>query len=364
MREKDYTFLFLLVKFCSAHWDGAYFRNPDDGFVTLNTWMTTIPNSTLITEIAHDSAAWGSGNDILYTQCLNFDEQLRYGIRFFDIRIRHYRNGFPLHHGVFYLNQNFGDFLRAVDNFLKLNPTEMVLFRLKEDHKAEQNNRSIIETLDSYLIKSNRYLKVLSSNITMGQARGRFIIMSDGRFNSRGIQYGSARIQDSYHLTTNWNLHRKWEKVKSHLKAARNGQKTIFFINYLSGSGGCFPFFVASGHIISGTSAPKLATGLTTPAWRHSFPDFPRANCFIGICSIVFEGTNILARDNIKYFNNRKGLRSAGIIVADFPGKDLILETIRSNFVLNEGWKLILWTSAKLLIGREVNVICAIEQCE
>ena len=341
MREQIYGYFFLLIEFCLAHWDGAYFRNQNDGFVTLRTWMRTIPNNTLITEIAlpgtHDSAAWGSGNDMLYTQCLNFEKQLRYGIRFFDIRIRHYRNGFPLHHGFFYLNKNFGDFLLVVQNFLKANPTEMVLLRLKEDHKSEQNNRSIIGTLDSYLRNSNRYLKVLTSKVTMGEARGSFVIMSDGPFNSRGIQYSRSRIQDAYHLATNWNLHRKWEKVKSHLNDARNGKKTVFFINYLSGSSGCFPFFVASGHIISGTSASRLATGLTTPAWRHSYPDFPRANCFIGICSIVFEGTNILARNNIKHFNNRKRLRSVGIIVADFPGKDLILETIRSNFMLNEG---------------------------
>jgi 1-phosphatidylinositol phosphodiesterase len=241
-----------------------------------------------------------------------------------------------LHHGAFYLNQNFNDFLRDVHTFLVQNPTEVVLFRLKEDHTAAENSRSMLATLDEYLRRSNRYLRTSNPNTSLGQARGRFIILSDNAaFNSRGIPYGDfSYIQDEYALRTNWDLYRKWEYVRDHLNQARNGPTNIFYINYLSGSGGSFPYFVASGHSSPGTNAARLSTGLTTPGWRNSYPDFPRTSCFLGICTISFEGTNILARDRIKNFNGGSNRRTVGIIVADFPGDDLIWEVIRGNLLL------------------------------
>lgn len=73
---------------------------------------------------------------------------------------------------------------------------------------------------------------------------------------------------------------------------------------------------------------------MTTPGWQNSSPDFPRVNCFIGICTIAFEGTNILARDQIKRLNAKRQRRTPGIVIADFPGDDLIHEIIFSNWIL------------------------------
>ncbi|WP_251862453.1 hypothetical protein [Clostridium sp. Marseille-Q2269] len=70
-----------------------------------------------------------------------------------------------------------------------------------------------------------------------------------------------------------------------------------------------------------------MSTGFTTPGWKNKYPDFPRVNCFIGICTIAFEGTNILTTNRI---NSSKYSR-VGIIAADFPGRGLIDSTIRLN---------------------------------
>lgn len=99
-------------------------------------------------------------------------------------------------------------------------------------------------------------------------------------------------------------------------------------INYLSGSGGSFPYFVASGHSSSGMGAPRLLTGATTPGWWYLYPEFPRVNCFIGICSIAFEGTNIMTRNWIQ--SNKP--KYVEIVVGDFMGSSLIKEIINSNF--------------------------------
>jgi 1-phosphatidylinositol phosphodiesterase len=326
----------VLIASTAAHWDAAYFRNSNDGFKERKNWMKQIRGSVRLSEMAipgtHDSAANGNGNDILYTQTMNFDEQLRFGIRFFHIRVRHFRNIFALHLGVFYLRKNFNDFLSSVHDFLKQNPSETVLFRLMHAHDDAENSRSMSHTLDVYLSNYDTYLKTTNRGITLEEARGKFIIMSDNsEFNSHGIVYGQSDIQDNYHLKTNWDLYNKWEKVKEHIKKAANGNQNTFYINYLSGSGGSFPYFVASGHSSPGTSAARLSTGRTTPGWKNSYKDFPRVTCFIGICTIAFEGTNILSRNVIKDLNKQNQKRSVGIIMADFPGDDLINEIVRNN---------------------------------
>jgi 1-phosphatidylinositol phosphodiesterase len=241
---------------------------------------------------------------ILLTQGMNFDEQLRFGIRFFDIRVRHFRNSFPLHHGAFFLQKHFDNFLGSVLRFIQQNPSKTVLFRLKHEHNSAENTRGILATLDDYLRHYNTYLKNINRDITLGQSIGKFIILSDNTaFNDRGIVYGNSNIQDAYSLSNNWDLYGKWEKVRSQLYRASDGLHNTFYINYLSGSGGSFPYFIASGHSSPGTSASKFSTGRTTPGWRNSYPYIPRVNCFIGICTIAFEGTNILARNAIKKFN-------------------------------------------------------------
>ncbi|KAG8329689.1 hypothetical protein J6590_081020 [Homalodisca vitripennis] len=321
-----------------AHRTGAYMRNADDGFNFRTNWMGNIQNEVRLSEIAipgtHDSSTFkGYGGDSATTQVLSFEEQLNYGIRFFDIRVRHFENAFTLHHGFVYLHLNFDNFLESVDNFLRSSPSETVLFRLKEEYDAEGNSRSISETLQEYLNRyQGTYLRTDDRNINLGSARGKYIILSDNsQFDSFGLRYRESDIQDNYSLETNFDLYNKWESVKSQLENARNGDPGTFYINYLSGSGGSFPYFVASGHSSPGTSAPRLATGLTTPGFSSSYPDFPRVDCFIGICTIAFEGTNILTHDRINDYNNSGSRRTVGIIVADFPGDSLIDVIVRNN---------------------------------
>lgn len=327
------TFRFLTVL---AHWDGAYFRNADDGFKLYNNWMERIRDDALLSELAlpgtHDSSTFTSILPFAKTQVLSFSEQLNYGIRFFDIRMRHSKNKFTLCHGSINLGLMFSDFLDEVTKFLREHPSEVVLFRLKEDQDPGNNTRSMGETLREYLhTYKSAYLRKTYTHIPLKEARGKFLIISDNyEFHSNGLAYHHFHKQDVYTLITNWDLYHKWEKIREHLDRARNGDKSTFYINYLSASGGSFPYFVASGHIFSGTSSPRLATGLPTPLFKNFYPDFPRLNCVKSICMIHFEGTNTLARDYLLKNPQRK--RSAGVIMADFPGTDLIKTIINENF--------------------------------
>jgi 1-phosphatidylinositol phosphodiesterase len=326
--------------------------------------MADIRDDVLLSEMAlpgtHDSGTYDKHIESVITQTLNFNQQLDYGIRVFDIRIRHIGNSFALHHGPVFLNVMFKDFLDAANDFLDKNPSETILFRLKEEHDPENNTRSLKDTLEYYLSSyGHHYLQTTNKDITLGEARGKFIILSNNaNFNDYGLNYTTFNIQDNYNLKTNWDLHDvKWSSIKSQISRAIGGDKKTFYINYLSGSGGSLPYFVASGHSSPGTGAPRLSTGLTTPGWKNSYPDFPRVSCFIGFCTIAFEGTNILTRDRLSSYNillyllwslggtaeindpilSLAGIkRTAGIIMADFPGESLISNIIDNNYLLRK----------------------------
>lgn len=354
--------------FSYAHWDAAYFRNTDDGFTDKSDWMKNISNNTKLSELAlpgtHDSASFNANKfkNIAMTQVLNINQQLKYGIRVLDLRVRQTSNRFALHHGSLFLNLMFGDVLNGINNFLDKHPSETILIRLKEETKpAADNTQSLRETLKAYLTQYpnlKHYLKA-SNQVTLGEARGKFIVLSNNYdFHQYGLIYSDFIIQDEYDLKHNWKLYGKWKNVKSQLEKAYLGSKNSFYVNFLSGSGGVFPYFVASGHSSSGTSAPRLATGLTTPGWKSDYPDFPRIDCFIGICTIAFEGINSLTRDELSNINSKRiyfndssmgfiipstaisiGLnlfssktRTVGIIMADFPGESLISEIIKNNY--------------------------------
>ena len=336
--------IFIIVLFIPksfAHWDSAYFRYSDDGFNSRSKWMSLIRDSVKLSELAipgtHDSASWTVKTDHTDTQCINFENQLKYGIRFFDIGVRHISDGLTLHRGHFYLSMGLNDFLDDVNGFLDSNPTEIIIIGLKQEKSdGGENTRSMSDTLDAYLNGNRRFLREWKSSITVGEARGKFIIMSNfWAFDDHGLNYNNFYVQDDSYLTTNWDLYGRWESIWQHLSDARSGDKNSFYINYLSGYGGSFPYFVASGHTSPGTGAARLSTGQTTPGWKNSYPDFPRTDCFIGICTIAFEGTNILTRNKISEYTsqmrNGQRYRTVGIIVADFPGDSLISKTIDNN---------------------------------
>lgn len=296
-------------------------------------WMKKIKNDTRLSELSlpgtHDSMSF-YGGDIVRCQTLSLEDQLISGVRVLDIRCRHIEDVFAIHHGSVFQKAFFGDVLNIVADYLEKNQSECVLMRVKEEYKPENVTRTFEETFryhywDKY--KEN-FLLDTNYNPIMCQMRGKIVILQDlEACNRYGINYNNFCIQDDYHLDTNWDLYGKWEKVKDHFYKTDQGDNEKIYMNYLSGSGGSFPYFVASGHSSPGTSAPRLLTGRTTPGWKDSWPDFPRIGCFLGICSIAFEGTNILSSDRIpKEFSHRVGL-----VMSDFPGPGLINNVVEVN---------------------------------
>lgn len=313
-----------------SHTDGAY-SHGSDAVANNVQWMSRLANNLRVSEInlpgTHDTMSIASG-DIWQNQTMSLREQLDSGLRVFDMRTRHIDDKLRMHHGMIAQDTYFDDVLKDIDSFLEDNPTETVLFRLRSEHTSENNTRSYTQTLDTYLNKNGgkRWVPT-NSNPTLNEIRGKFVILQEFGGANYGLSYGAIDKQDDYSLSTNWDLYDKWIAVKDHMEKSEHGNRDTMYMNYLSGAGGSFPYFVASGHSSNGTSAPRLSTGLTTPGWNSSYPDFPRTSCFIGICTISFEGTNTLTADYIA--NGQSSF--VGMVMADFPGKKLIENVINLN---------------------------------
>ncbi len=155
--------------------------------------------------------------------------------------------------------------------------------------------------------------------------RGKVVIIQNFAGAVHGLLYGSFTSIQHKQYSTNWDQYDRWVSIKTFITATSAAGSSR--LSFWTGSVGSFPYFCASGKSSPGNNDPRLATGLTTPGFKSYYPDFPRVACFIGICTIAFEGINILGNN----FINANGYNYLGIVFIDFPGDVLISSFIAKN---------------------------------
>lgn len=324
----------------SAHTTDAYSHDSTIG-LTDTDWMSRIDGRTPLSQLSlpgtHDTGAHVFGGDTTITQSMNLAEQLRSGIRAWDIRLgKEIITGrLKVYHGDILQGQDFeNDVLATANRFLEDNPTEVVVMRIKRDTGTATGFDTMVKAgLDRYA----RVYRGASDNPSLNELRGKMVVLQNFQSDMRlGIPWDSLDIQDDYHLTTNWDLANKWKAVKNQLEASRTGSPSTTYVNFLSGSGGSLPYFVASGHSSPQTGAPNLLTGWTRGVIdtcrldSKCISEYRDVNCFLGTCSVAFEGTNVMT---MNLLDKRVVPARVGIVYADFPGKGLVKAVIGSNAV-------------------------------
>ena len=216
------------------------------------SWMRNIPDTTNLKDITipgtHQSMSLHCG-DLVACQSLSLPKQYRAGIRFVDIRCRHYYNGFPIHHSQFFQHADFSDVLRISHAFLQENPTETIVMSVRDEgHNPEGNTESFEDTFRRLLadFRADRFW--LDSSIpVLGQVRGKIVILR--RFTgSLGIPFDRQNVKDDWTVNTilPCSINPKLEGIKSHLDEARSSSRPCFYITFCSGvSGGAYPNAVA-----------------------------------------------------------------------------------------------------------------------
>lgn len=313
----------------NAYWheSSAACSNPD--------WMGRLSDSKHLNDISipgtHDTMAYQGSvilKDIVLTQTMNLKTQLNSGIRYLDIRLCYKGSYFEIHHGVYDLRVKFDTVLDTIQSFLGEHEGEFIVMRLQQENSSA--SRSEMDALmDKYTEKyPGLFYSGNETNPTVGSLRGTIFTVGNNVKSSKS--YGSIYEQDFYNFTTNWDLYKKWELVKEQLEAADNGNGVNLYLNHLTGSGGSFPYFVASGKASHGTNAIQLSTGIVEKknCKNPQYPEFPRKSLLFGTQEVDFMGMNQMATDYITGHN----LKNVGIIAADFPGEALISAVIGCNF--------------------------------
>ena len=263
-------------------------------------WMGQLPDETFLKDISipgtHDSGAnFGSWVDA-QTQSWNITSQLKSGVRYLDIRCRRDGTVFDIQHGLVFQKLVFDDVMDEIIAFLKEQPTETVIMRLKNEFVAKKNSNSFQEIWDTYVKKySGYFFQGDNSNPTLGQVRGKVFLMCNADCSGYGMMYEeNSEIQDRYKITSLDTMFRlrkdkasissKEDSIMKFIEIADTSSKWV--LNHLSGAEGMSP-----------TQVARI--------------------------------TNSLA---YSYLGLRSDKRKVGIIIMDFPGEKLIRRIFDTNF--------------------------------
>lgn len=288
----------------------------DDIVMSIDTsdWMSKLDDDIKISQInipgTHDTCA-RYGGPLVECQSLELIKQLEAGIRFIDIRCRHKKNEFAIYHGIV-PQQIFFDTVRDVcQEFIRSHPRECIIMSIKEENKAEKCTRKFEETLNEYLIDNEHYWYLGDQVPTLGDVRGRIILLR--RFSASTMPKGidvsfwqdnatfdgtrngvTIYVQDKYKVPSalDVDMKNKWKAIEdalSHANGRTPEHMTEIVLNFASG-----------------------ASALAHP-------------CTVAVYM------NQKIKDYLSNANNvcRSGY---GIIPMDFPQKDLVQEIIKINY--------------------------------
>ncbi|XP_053319600.1 1-phosphatidylinositol phosphodiesterase-like [Spea bombifrons] len=266
--------------------------------VTWPDWMASLPDHLPLSSLAipgtHDTMAFYGGS-LAECQSWRLENQYKAGIRFLDIRCRHYQDRLPIFHGVSYQRTDFVEVLIDTVRFLTEYPTETVLMRVKEEYEPYQNTRSfyksvaeVVESIGQHWFLRTNYLP------TLGEARGKVIILQNFQSLGEGPDFGppypgSMSISDEYQVTDD---NEKWKEVERHLNVAQSGDPKMTYLTYSSG-----------------------VHWLLYPPKNLAYLINPRLHEFLSA---------------IHSLESRS--RSVGVVILDFPGAELVREIILDNW--------------------------------
>jgi len=276
-------------------------------------WMAALPDGVSLAALSipgtHDTMAYDASL-VSLTQEHDLPTQLRAGIRAIDIRTRHFRDRFSLHHGPEYLHANFTDVVRSCARFLTEHPSETILMRVKSEFTEAENTRDFAATWRWYVKDNPDTADLLARHLwlpdaatpvvapVLGAVRGKIVVLQE--FDTEapvGIAWDGAAtaIQDDYQLTDLPSIERKFAAVTDHLAAARAGDADLLFINHLSATfaedlvpiaRGTLPVTVAKGAPGVTGMVPRTAAHLRAhPRGRTGvvIADFPTAELIAAI---------------------------------------------------------------------------------
>jgi len=270
---------------CSAHYCSE--KKPK---ISNQAWMAGVPDYKFITELTlpgtHDSGC-NYGGEFAKCQSWTIPEQLKAGIRFFDIRCKNVKNEFQIYHGIIDCRLSFKEVIAYCEYFLRENPSEFILMRVKEEGASDHATKSFDDVYREYTSSNDIFFTRSTKHVTVNEARGKIIILKDfwGKGTGSELDYRSSVIQDYFQPPS---LESKINKIYRHHKTARPCADR-FHINFMTACNSS----------------------------KHLWPRYIANKCNEKALELLKDGSN--------------EWNFGGIIVMDFPGEELVQTCIDSN---------------------------------
>jgi 1-phosphatidylinositol phosphodiesterase len=216
-------------------------------------WMARLEDSRELAALSipgtHDTGAVREPYPgLAKTQSLTIAEQLEAGVRFFDVRCRHFQDAFLIFHGAIDQDQTYDQVLATMFAFLDAHPDEVLIVSVKEESSPYQVTRSFEATFADYLARDPQRWALAPTLPQLGDVRGKLVLLR--RFDATATPLGidatawpdntvfsienaaSLRIQDSYRVSDN---NAKWAAITALLDEARTASASTLFLDYTSG---------------------------------------------------------------------------------------------------------------------------------
>lgn len=214
-------------------------------------WMESISDDKLLSEISipgsHDSGSLIEGGIYEFgrDQNLNIANQLKIGVRFFDLRLGFSNHELNIYHGFLDEKLSFISILTDFTDFLDTNPSETILMCIKHEHGEDIHDKlkTDLNTLGSSLYTENRIP-------TLGEVRGKIVLVRRYQDDeNKGLNlYNNfadnttfdlnngfqAHVQDYYNLGNNDNLETKYQAIVDCFEYSKASEDSTLVINFTS----------------------------------------------------------------------------------------------------------------------------------
>lgn len=200
-------------------------------------WMAGLPDALPLSRLSipgtHDSLSLFGGRR-LRCQSWGLEAQLASGIRFLDVRCKLARGELHVYHLCTFQRASLRGVLRRTLRFLCAHPGEAVLMRIKEELPIFSRPGFAAE-LHRCLLEEGRGRVWCREEVpTLGQARGKIVVLEALAQEVLGIPYEQLSISDAWNVLS---LERKWARARRHLERAAGGDPTTMHLTFCSGNG-------------------------------------------------------------------------------------------------------------------------------
>jgi hypothetical protein len=254
-------------------------------------WMKDIPDETKISEMTipgtHDSCSL-FGICCARTQTWTLVEQMKAGIRYFDIRLRRINDTLRAYHGFVDQKETFDSILVYAFDFLEKNPTETIMMEVISEYDPKNSTKSFAELYNEYTRSySEKIVPYENKDIELGKIRGKLFVIKVFEGSTSSIP--NFFIQNKWTVNIRCHMNNKKRRIKENFHRAISINNNKIFLNYLSASSD----YAMMTPYTAATKCNEIA---------------------------------------MRYHGR------LGIVMADYPGEDFIKHLINQNFV-NQGMK-------------------------